>query len=87
MGGAWAPNGDILFSAPSGPILRIPAAGGHATPVTTLDASRGETAHRYPFLLPDGRHFLYFAMNPGGSRRDPANRIWVGSLDGGQANP
>jgi hypothetical protein len=26
-------------------------------------------------------------MNAGGSRRDPANRICVGSLDGGQAKP
>jgi Tol biopolymer transport system component len=26
-------------------------------------------------------------MKPGGSRRDPANRIWVGSLDGSQAKP
>ena len=87
VGGAWSPSDDILFSAPTGPILRIPAAGGHATPVTTLNVSRGETAHRYPFLLPDGRHFLYFAMNVGGSRRDSANRIWVGSLDGGKAKP
>jgi dipeptidyl aminopeptidase/acylaminoacyl peptidase len=27
--------------------------------VTTLDAARGETAHRWPNFLPDGRHFLY----------------------------
>jgi len=55
--------------------------------VTTLDASRGETAHRYPFLLPDGRHFLYLALNVSGNSRDPANRIWVGSLDKAQAKP
>jgi hypothetical protein len=87
VGGAWAPNGDILFAPPAGPIYRLPAGGGKAEPATTLDASRGETAHRYPFFLPDGRHFLYLALNVSGNSRDPANRIWVGSLDGGPAKP
>jgi Tol biopolymer transport system component len=87
VGGAWAPNGDILFAPPAGPIYRLPAGGGRAEPATTLDASRGETAHRYPFFLPDGRHFLYLALNVAGNSRDPANRIWVGSLEGAPAKP
>jgi Tol biopolymer transport system component len=87
VGGAWAPGGDILFTPPAGPVYRLPTGGGKAEPVTALDASRGETAHRYPFFLPDGRHFLYLALNVSGNSRDPANRIWVGSLDGGPAKP
>jgi Tol biopolymer transport system component len=87
VGGTWAPNGDILFNAASGPILRLPASGGEAIPITTLDTSRGETAHRYPFVLPDGRHFLYLALNLAGNSKDPANQIWVGSLDSGSARP
>jgi dipeptidyl aminopeptidase/acylaminoacyl peptidase len=55
--------------------------------VTKIDASRGETAHRYPFFLPDGRHFLFLAMNLAGARNNPANRIWVGALDGSPAKP
>jgi eukaryotic-like serine/threonine-protein kinase len=86
-GGAWAPNGDILFCALTGPVHRLPARGGKAEPVTTLDTSRQETAHRYPFFLPDGRHFLYLALNVAGNSRDPANRIWAGSTDGGPARP
>jgi hypothetical protein len=82
IGGAWAPNGDILFSPPTGPILRLPASGGKATPVTTLNMSRRETTHRYPCFLPDGRHFLYLSFNVAGSSNDSANQIWVGSLDG-----
>ena len=58
IGGAWAPSGDILFTASTGPVERLPAGGGKVEPVTTLDTSLRETAHRYPFLLPDGRHFL-----------------------------
>ena len=87
VGGAWAPNGDILFSPPAGPVMRLPAGGGKAEPATTLDASRHETAHRYPFFLPDGRRFLYLAINVSGNSRDPANRIWVGSLDGAPPRP
>ncbi|HEY6929455.1 MAG TPA: protein kinase [Thermoanaerobaculia bacterium] len=87
LGGAWAPGGDILFTGPSGPVYRLPSAGGKAVPITKLDSSKGETGHRYPFFLPDGRHFLYLALKLAGGRNDPANRIWVGSLDGGAAKP
>jgi Tol biopolymer transport system component len=87
VGGAWAPNGDILFTPATGPIYRLPAGGGKAEPATTLDATRHETTHRYPRFLPDGRHFLYLALNAAGNSRDAANRIWVGSLDAGPAKP
>jgi dipeptidyl aminopeptidase/acylaminoacyl peptidase len=42
-----------------------------------LDASRQEDSHAWPYFLPDGRHFLYYAhsTNPGNSA------IYVGSLD------
>jgi Tol biopolymer transport system component len=87
LGGTWGSGGDILFTGPSGPVFRLPATGGKATPVTRLDTKLRETAHRYPFFLPDGRHFLYTALNLAGNSRDPANRIWVGSLDGASARP
>lgn len=87
VGGAWAPGGEILFTAPTGPVMKLPAGGGQAEAVTTVDASRHETAHRYPFFLPDGRRFLYLALNASGNARDPANRVWVGTLDGAPAKP
>ncbi|HTO89081.1 MAG TPA: protein kinase [Thermoanaerobaculia bacterium] len=87
VGGAWGKSGDILFTPPAGPVYRLPATGGKAVEVTKLDASRQEKAHRYPFFLPDGKHFLYLALNVSGNSRDPANRIWVGSVDGSAAKP
>ena len=33
-------------------------------------------------FLPDGRHFLYLALNLAGAQEDEANQIWAGSLDG-----
>src|SRR5262249_35010902 len=61
-GGAWNREGVILFRGIDGAINRVPDAGGIATPVTTLDASRQESDHVAPHFLPDGRHFLFAAL-------------------------
>jgi Tol biopolymer transport system component len=81
VGGSWGKNGDIIVGQGGGPILRMPASGGKAVPVTKLDAAAHETTHRYPFFLPDGRHFLYLALNLAGAPNDEANQTCVGSLD------
>ncbi len=83
MGGAWNRDGTIVFApAPNSGLYRVPAAGGQPVPVTKVDASRHETAHRYPQFLPDGRHFLYMAADLSATADDPANSIRVGSIDG-----
>jgi serine/threonine protein kinase len=62
-GGAWNAEGVIIFApAPASPLQQVAANGGEPKPVTTLDTTRQETAHLYPTLLPDGRHFLYLAL-------------------------
>jgi eukaryotic-like serine/threonine-protein kinase len=76
-GGTWGSDGTILFGSPTGPLMRVPASGGAAVAVTTLDAERQETGHLNPWLLRDGRHFLYMRNS-----RVPGNSgLWVGSLD------
>jgi Tol biopolymer transport system component len=82
VGGAWGPGGDILFAEPTGPIYRLSSSGGKATPITKLDEARHETSHRYPHFLPDGKHFVFTALNLAGSPQDEANRLYVGSVDG-----
>ena len=83
VGGTWNRDGTIVFApVPTSTLFRVAASGGQPVPVTRLDASRHETAHRYPQFLPDGRHFLYMAANLAGAPDDPANAIRVGSLDG-----
>jgi hypothetical protein len=80
-GGAWSPGGVIVFAPDvSGPLSRVSVGGGEPTPVTTLDAARKESGHRFPNFLPDGDHFLFAAL-PG--RRDGAFDIFAGSLRGG----
>jgi serine/threonine protein kinase len=57
----WTTDGRILF-AESGGLMQVPESGGTPTPLTKVDASRGETRHTFPQLLPAGR-LLYFALN------------------------
>ena len=73
-GGTWNEDGTIVF-APDGTdrLYRVSDAGGTPVPVTTLETSHKEQSHRYPWFLPDGRHFLFVAM--------PNRRLHIGSLD------
>jgi serine/threonine protein kinase/Tol biopolymer transport system component len=76
FGGTWNQDNTILFSSGVA-ILRVAAEGGQPAPVTTLDRSRGEAAHRYPAFLPDGRHFLFSIVSS-----DPAIAgVYVGTPD------
>jgi eukaryotic-like serine/threonine-protein kinase len=76
-GGAWSVNGRIIFApAQEGPLSEVSAAGGGtAVPLTRLEP--GHTSHRFPTMLPDGRHFLYFAQQHAG-----APGVYVSALDG-----
>jgi Tol biopolymer transport system component len=58
--GAWSADGVILFSSGGGgSLMSIRATGGPVTQATTLDASRGQTVHRWPQFLPDGRFIVF----------------------------
>jgi Tol biopolymer transport system component len=81
-GGTWNREGVILFAPTiNTPLYKVSASGGQATPLTTLNPANGETTHRWPHFLPDGRHFLYLAGTPFTPRQTPTNAIMVGSLD------
>jgi Tol biopolymer transport system component/tRNA A-37 threonylcarbamoyl transferase component Bud32 len=69
LGVAWSPANVIVFGAApgSGGLQRVPAAGGTPTPLTTPDAALGETDHRWPTMLPDGRHVLFLAVGKRGT--------------------
>jgi serine/threonine protein kinase len=78
-GGTWTDKNEILFTPNGGGVIhRIPARGGNAVTVTTLDESRGENAHYWPVALPGGDRFLYFVR----STTPENNGIYLGSLDG-----
>jgi WD40 repeat protein len=75
--GTWSREGVIICEDGEGGLSRVPAAGGALTKVTTPDTALQETWHRFPYFLPDGRHYLYLAWST-----KPENRaVYVGALD------
>src|SRR5438132_1599594 len=63
-GAPWNRDGVIIFAATSrDPLYRVDP-GGRAKPLTQLDRASGEFTHRWPWFLPDGKHFLYMAETP-----------------------
>ena len=73
--GTWNSDGDILFvPAASSPLSRVSASGGAVVTVTKL--LDGQTGHRFPSFLPDGRRFLFLVQGSS----DTAG-IHLGSLD------
>jgi len=80
-GGTWNQDGVVLFTTGAmGPVMRISADGGQTSPATVLDSTRAETTHRYPYFLPDGRHFLYLARRSGAGQGEHPT-IFAGKLD------
>jgi eukaryotic-like serine/threonine-protein kinase len=78
-GGSWNQDNVIVFASDSfRGLYRVAAAGGTATPLTELDQTVPENSHRFPWFLPDGRHFLYLAR----SGTDPGkDAVYVGDLE------
>ena len=76
-GGTWNQDGVILFSPhPLDGLYRISSAGGVPTQVTFLDPAAEESSHRFPYFLPDGKHFIFFVK---ANKRESG--IYIGSLD------
>lgn len=77
--GSWGSSGVIVFQLRQ-VLYQIPATGGTATALTTLDLARQENSHRFPHFLPDGRRFLFVAR----SGRPENSSVYLASLDGMQ---
>ena len=79
-GGDWGADGQIYF-APTNTtgLSKVPATGGTATEVTTLDRAQGEVSHRWPLVLPDGTLIFTVWTGPGPDER----QIVAQSIAGG----
>jgi serine/threonine protein kinase len=61
---SWGTSGTILLNEINvGRVVQsVSDTGGDITPVTTLDAARGEAGHLFPQFLEDGRRFLFLVL-------------------------
>jgi serine/threonine-protein kinase len=81
-GATWLPDDTIVVSpGTSDGLSRVPVVGGTLTPVTELDAARGETTHRWPQVLPGGDAVLFTSRTKGTFE---AARLEVVSLESGE---
>jgi serine/threonine protein kinase len=78
-GGTWGPDGTIVFQwgVEGGGLLSVSANGGPVSELTRVDANRKESAHRWPFFLPDGRHLLFQVKLTNPSQDGSVNQIHV----------
>jgi serine/threonine-protein kinase len=67
-GGSWGVDDNIYF-APTNTsgLWKVPAGGGAATQLTTLDPAAAEISHRNPYALPDGKALLFMVWTGPGS--------------------
>ena len=80
-GGSWSQNGTIVAALSySAGLSQVPASGGTPVPVTTTDGVH-YSSHRWPWFLPDGKHFLYLAVKHD-SPTSPDTAVFLASLDG-----
>ncbi|MGD1101875.1 MAG: protein kinase, partial [Terriglobia bacterium] len=80
-GGSWSQEGTLLYKlAGTSTLLRVQAQGGTPVEASELDASKQEDSHRWPWFLPDGRHYIFFVH----SSTSDHTGIALGSLDSKQ---
>ena len=88
LGGTWSRDGAIVFAPDgvAGPLARVAAAGGTLTPASRLAHEGSGQAHRWPWFLPDGKHFLYF-LDRSGPGDGESDGIYAGSIETPDVKP
>jgi Tol biopolymer transport system component len=79
-GGTWGTN-DVIVYAPDfqSALSKVSTQSDTSTPATVLDKQK-HTTHRWPWFLPDGKHYLFLATSHLGG--DPKqNGIYFASVD------
>jgi eukaryotic-like serine/threonine-protein kinase len=83
-GGAWGQDVIVFTPSATQPLFWVLAAGGTPEPASKFDPSRAENSHRWPWFLPDGKHFLFWARSSRGSQE---SQLFVGDVGSLQAKP
>jgi eukaryotic-like serine/threonine-protein kinase len=77
-GGTWSEEGIILFAPNTfGGLSRVSGNGGSPEEVLPVDNGHGETAYRWPYFLPGGRHFIFSVVTKDRNR----GGVYLASLD------
>jgi eukaryotic-like serine/threonine-protein kinase len=81
-GGSWNRDGVILFTPGIHDVIfRVPDGGGQPVAVTKVKKPGAYAGGRWPYFLPDGKHFLYV----GTEGNDFRGKLYAASLDSPEA--
>jgi serine/threonine-protein kinase len=69
FGADWLPSDNIVLGSGAGGLTIVPAAGGAARLLISLDSAHGETAQSFPRVLDDGKTILFVSVRADGSSR------------------
>jgi len=84
-GGTWSADDVIVFSPDfRDALLKVSSQGGTAVPATVLDKEK-HTTHRWPWFLPDGKHFVFLATSHTAGNPE-YDGIYFGSVDSTQSH-
>lgn len=82
-GASWGQNEMIIFGSYSSGLFHVSSSGGIPQNITTPDAEKGVTSHRWPEILPGGKAVLFTIWT--GSLNEAS--IGVASLETGEVKP
>lgn len=83
-GATWTEDGRIVFApGPAEGLWIVPATGGRAEALTTVDFANGERTHRWPARGPTPRSVLFAVGSAGIASFDEAS-VWTLTLDSGE---
>jgi eukaryotic-like serine/threonine-protein kinase len=87
-GGTWNADGTIIFSPKSAAdsLYQVSSSGGPVSAVTHYNKDRKEDSHRFPWFMPDGRHFIFYMSSSTGVQtidQDPIAGLYFHDLKTG----
>jgi Tol biopolymer transport system component len=78
-GGTWGADWIVFSPTFQSGLQKVSAQGGTPTAATVIDKQK-HTTHRWPWFLPDGKHFLFLATSHNGGDTKTSG-IYFGSVD------
>jgi DNA-binding winged helix-turn-helix (wHTH) protein/Tol biopolymer transport system component len=75
LGGSWGQS-DLILYADKGKIFSVSASGGTPSLAAEPDLANDQGELRWPYFLPDGRHFLFFVSSENSDRAG----IYLGTI-------
>ena len=82
-GAAWGPDDQLVIGQTAGGLYRMPADGGEAEPLTTVDGATGGGSHRWPSFLPGGQAVVFAAGDDVANRFLGTSQLAVANLETG----